>query len=381
MKNLDDLTLQELLERLESYQHTYIGSVPHDLCIATLNKINRAYEFVSLCDIAGEAFVFKAIDKIDNRPLAIKVALPQYFSKSTKKHRINWGLNPFRGKDIDEPSINRQRFLNGCELHAALYKEIANAQEELDFYIPKLYNFTEEPCLHAEMEWIDGIHAVRWIKEKKDLIYGLKLYLKLLHATKFFHSYQILHRDLKSNNLLISKKDKITIIDWTVSKLLTRENITIVGTPIGTSPYGSPKNVTYKNARDATYPDDIYSLGYVLYEFQNGEDVPPTELDLSDILQIEKYKNELCKTLLEELKPIFSKATHVSEHQRYQILDEFIDDFKTALGKLEKKYPDKKGIGQDVKQQETEDRIKKTEEMLARIGKFIEENLSIGEQI
>lgn len=339
MQELSSLPLIELLKRLQGYQFVQLGAVPQALCREILYKIDSSLTFIGLSDIAGESFIFKAKASASNF-VAIKIALPSLFSGVGKKDRVDWAfLNPFRGKDIVDDNTMRTRFIEGCKIHAQLYK-LLQENKSKDFLIPRLFCVKQDPCLYCVMEWIEGIKIIRWLKEKKSLIYSLTCFIKLLECVKFFHDYQIIHRDIKSDNMLIARgettNDCIVLLDWTISKLLDRD-LTCVGTAMGTLPYASPKILAHEDSKNASYPDDIFALGLVLFEFVHMEKLSkPVGLDIREERDLQFFLDKLTNLLPLSLQKIFQKATAIDEAKRYQVVTEFLDDIAEKTEEIKK---------------------------------------------
>jgi serine/threonine protein kinase/Tfp pilus assembly protein PilF len=81
------------------------------------------------------------------------------------------------------------------------------------------------------------------------------------------HRLGVVHRDLKSNNIMIDKEGNVRIMDFGIARSLTEKGITAAGVMIGTPEYMSPEQV---EGKEVDQRSDIYSLGVILYEMTTG---------------------------------------------------------------------------------------------------------------
>ena len=135
-------------------------------------------------------------------------------------------------------------------------------------YVVKYYDsFEDGNNLNIVMEYCDGGDLYQFIKEKnkkkdlmkEDLIW--ELFIKMILGLSSIHKKKILHRDLKSQNIFLTKKLEVKIGDLGVAKILNKTNFakTFIGTPF----YLSPELCLEKPYNDKS---DIWALGCILYE-------------------------------------------------------------------------------------------------------------------
>ena len=135
-------------------------------------------------------------------------------------------------------------------------------------YVVKYYDsFEDSNNLNIVMEYCDGGDLYQFIKEKnkkrdlmkEDLIW--ELFIKMILGLSSIHKEKILHRDLKSQNIFLTKKLEVKIGDLGVAKILNKTNFakTFIGTPF----YLSPELCLEKPYNDKS---DIWAMGCILYE-------------------------------------------------------------------------------------------------------------------
>jgi eukaryotic-like serine/threonine-protein kinase len=125
------------------------------------------------------------------------------------------------------------------------------------------------------MEFIEGTPITRFVQQKNvDLRGRLKLFLKLCSAVDLAHQNQIIHRDIKPNNVLVKRDDEPKLLDFGIAKLLSVDcddgNTTVAAERRLTPMYASPEQSA---GRPATIASDVYSLGALLYQLLTAQ--PP----------------------------------------------------------------------------------------------------------
>lgn len=328
--------LNDLLNLLQGYQGTNLGQVPLALRTETLRKIDGDLRLIDLLDIGGEAFVFAAADPAGRKVVA-KVALPKLVTNKPAPQKSQVIFKLWKSRALTNTNINveRERFKEGIKIQVQLSRLLTKVPSS-DFYIPTVHYQKDIPCLYYVMEFIEGKKIVRWLKEKADIVYSLTQFCKLLAGVQFIHQYGIVHRDLKSDNIFITDHDRIGILDWTLAKEIGR-NLTIVGvpTPMGSLPYASPKILANQHGWEATYPDDIFALGFILIEFLTFEKLQePKEFDLYNIDDLQLFIDQCRGMIPETFHKIFNKATALIEEDRYQDVGTFLHDIRAKLDEI-----------------------------------------------
>jgi hypothetical protein len=153
-------------------------------------------------------------------------------------------------------------------------------------------------------------------------------------ALDYAHSREVIHRDVKPDNILISRQSGCMLTDFGIAKLLeSTAHLTEIGTSIGTPTYMSPEQI--RGDEDVDGRSDIYSLGVVLYEMATGR--PPFEGPNSQAIQW-KHLNEpprpprsLNSMLPERVAAVILKALAKNRAERHASAGAMAQDLQAAL--------------------------------------------------
>ena len=137
------------------------------------------------------------------------------------------------------------------------------------------------------MQYMDNGSYDSWLVNGGPLNDGLSILLSVAKALKCAHSRDILHRDLKPDNVLLGSDSQVKVGDWGLAKLMSSaQEITQAGIVLGTPEYMSPEQILSKALSTAS---DLYSFGIMLYETLTGC-LPFPCTTMTDILQAHLYK-------------------------------------------------------------------------------------------
>src|SRR2546427_1801372 len=176
------------------------------------------------------------------------------------------------------------------------------------------------------MEWVDGRSMRSWLDEygRFSVDVSVDLIQQLLSAVGVAHDYQVVHRDLKPDNILISNRGKTKILDFGISKLIDdKHRLTATGSMVGTPAYMAPEQV---KGEEVEKYSDVYSLGMILYELLHGE--PPFTGPLPAVLHSQVFDRPRASTAIPSpIMEIIWKATAKDPSQRFQTCEEFSGAF------------------------------------------------------
>jgi serine/threonine protein kinase/tetratricopeptide (TPR) repeat protein len=186
------------------------------------------------------------------------------------------------------------------------------------------------------MEWIEGGSLAEKIHEGSlGVEEATKIAIQVGEALREAHQKGIVHRDIKSENIIISTSGKIKIIDFGVAKLQGSTEQPEENLRIGTMAYMSPEQIWGKEVDHRT---DIWSLGIVWYEMLAGERPFKGEYEESlvySILNADPMSiSALHPDVPEMASRIVQKALAKDMRERYQAIESFIEDLKTMFHTL-----------------------------------------------
>ncbi|MGB3345044.1 MAG: protein kinase [Aequorivita sp.] len=237
------------------------------------------------------------------------------------------------------------------DLKTRFLKE-ARTQAILDYpYITKVIDFvSNEQGLFIILEFVEGEPLNDFLFQTKGLLpekEANQYMVKILDAVGYAHSKGVVHRDLKSANIMVTPNKGIKIMDFGIAKLANDSmSLTKTGSRMGSPLYMSPEQVT---GEKVDFRSDIYSLGVVYHEMLTGTPV----YDQNNTSEFEIY-NKIVKESLPRLKEFYKMnsdkaqeivdiATAKLPAARFQSCEEFKNSLvmpaKVSLPKIQKPTP------------------------------------------
>jgi len=265
------------------------------------------YQIIEELGKGGMGRVYKANDKEVHTKIALKLIKPEISSDPKTIERFRNELKTAR--DISHKNVCRMYDLN---------------KEKGSYYIT--------------MEYVSGEDLKSFIHRAGQLTIGtaIKIAGQICDGLSEAHKLGVVHRDLKSNNIMIDKEGNVRIMDFGIARSLSGKGITGAGVMIGTPEYMSPEQA---EGKEVDQRSDIYSLGVILYEMVTGkvpfEGETPLGIAMKHKSELPKNPNELNSQVPEDLSHIILKCLEKDKEKRYQSAGEL----QSELEKIEKGIP------------------------------------------
>src|SRR5690349_3168685 len=282
-----------------------------------LGKTLRNYRITDKLGVGGQGAVYKAIDTKLGRSVVIKVIPPELSAKQANLKRFEREAR--LASSLDHPNI----------------------------------------CTIFDLDEVDGIHyiAMQFVEGKnvRQLVAGRPLELKtalliglqVADALVAAHSRGIIHRDIKSGNVMVTSSGQVKVLDFGLAKLLDETQavtsgihhteLTEVGVPYGTATYAAPEQARGDRVDKRA---DIFSLGVLLYEmltgtwpFRGKTTIDVRHAVLHDAPRpVEELRSSAIPA---HLQKIIDKALAKEPRDRFQNMDDFRNELRQVLHEID----------------------------------------------
>ena len=276
--------------------------------------IANRYEIISKTGVGGMATVYKAKDTVLNRNVAVKVLKEEFITDEEFVKRFNSEAQA--AASLSHPNI------------VSIY-DVGN----------------EDNIYYIVMELVRGKTLKQIINEEGALPWkwSVNIAMQIASALETAHKNNIVHRDIKPHNIIITEDGVAKVTDFGIAKAVSNSTITAFGTTIGSVHYFSPEQAKggYTDAKS-----DISSLGVVMYEMLTGK--VPFDSDTSVSVALKHMQEapvapmDVNENIPQAVNDIILKAMQKEPMARYQSATAMLNDLARAL-----KEPDGDFVGED----------------------------------
>jgi len=214
-----------------------------------------------------------------------------------------------------------------------------------------MFDLGEEKGTHyITMEFVPGEDLRSSIRRFGQLPIGksISIAAQICEGLAEAHRLGVVHRDLKSNNIMIDKEGNVRIMDFGIARSLEAKGITGAGVMIGTPEYMSPEQV---EGKEVDQRSDIYSLGVILYEMVAGrvpfEGDTPFTIGMKHKGEIPQNPKELNTQISDDLNRLILRCLEKEKDKRYQSAGEVRSDLaniEIGIPTTEREIPQRKSI-------------------------------------
>lgn len=261
------------------------------------------YEILEKIGGGGMALVYKAKCRLLNRYVAVKILRPEF----TEDEEF---VKKFKRESQSAASLSHPNIVGIYDV----------GMEDGIYYIV--------------MEYIKGQTLKELIKSKGALgvEYATNIALQIASALEHAHTNHIVHRDIKSHNIMVKDDNTVKVTDFGIARAVSSSTITNTGNIIGSVHYFSPEQARGGYTDEKS---DIYSLGVVMYELVTGrlpfEGETPISVALKHIQEEVVSPRTVNNKIPKSLDDIIMKAMEKDISKRYNNVGEIIADLRQSL--------------------------------------------------
>ena len=266
--------------------------------------LGNRYEIMEKVGEGGMALVYKAKDTLLNRYVAVKVLKNEFVDDEDF-------IRKFRRESQSAASLSHPNIVS-------IYDVGNEKVDDKDIY-------------YIVMEYIKGKTLKEIIKEKGklDLDSTLNFSIQIAEALQHAHNNQIVHRDIKPHNIMITEEGMAKVTDFGIARAVSSSTITNTSTVVGSVHYFSPEQA---KGRYTDEKSDLYSLGIVMYEMITGK-IPfqgdsPISVALKHIQEDPVPPREIDSSVPVGLENIILKCINKNQSERYSSSKELLKDLR-----------------------------------------------------
>ncbi|MCE5192051.1 MAG: Stk1 family PASTA domain-containing Ser/Thr kinase [Actinomycetia bacterium] len=262
----------------------------------------RRYRAIEKIGSGGMAEVYKAVDEVLGRTVAVKVLHPRYAS---------------------EPNF------------VARFRQEAQAAANLSHpSIVNIYDWgRDDETYYIVMEYVNGTD-LKSLVERNGALDPIKVAeygIQVCSALAVAHGYDVIHRDIKPHNIVITPDGTVKVMDFGIARA-GNTTMTQTGSVLGTAQYISPEQAQGRALGPAS---DLYSLGVTLYELATGR-LPfdadtPVAVALKQVNEEPIPPRQIRASIPASLEAVIMKAMRKNPAERYQSATEMRDDLRRVV--------------------------------------------------
>lgn len=264
------------------------------------------YEILEPIGQGGFGITYKALDRLENDLVCVK----ELFISGNSSRDGSLGVVSQSFGNVDFAYFKR-RFLDEANTLSKIKHE--NIVKVRDY-------FEVNDTAYMVMDYIKGQNLKDWIEQKGKLNEkeALDLFSQLLNAVEAVHEHNILHRDIKPDNIILTPEKKLVLIDFGTAKFndnAVHNHSTLVVVNHG---YAPPEQ--FSSDKPKGKYTDVYALGATLYFMLTGQKpAPPSDRMIEELQPIKAFHTEVS----EKTEAAAMKALKLKPSERFQSVREF----------------------------------------------------------
>lgn len=268
-----------------------------------VSALEGRYQVLKELGRGGMGIVFQAYDKQLKEQVAIKI------------------LSPLLSNDQD--ALER------------LKREVSAARRITHCNVIRIHDIAEANGLHyVSMEFFGGHNLKEYLKQEGHLsvMEAFNIASQVCDGLQAAHEQGVIHRDLKSQNIIINAANQIKIIDFGLAHTQQMQGLTATGLIMGTPEYMAPEQVSGKKVDERA---DVYSLGIILYELFTGK-VPFTgpsaiSIGFQQMKDAPPAPTSINPQIPPAVEQVILKALQKDPMHRHRSVVEVKEDLETAV--------------------------------------------------
>lgn len=279
--------------------------------------------------------------KVEEKPVVIKEL---YISEKSRRESDGITLRWNDENEPDEKNRLSYRIKNKTRNEALKLRLLTSP------YILKLIGaFEENNTIYQITEKIEGavdFHKRQGLSAEKigtklSVFDAVRYITQISEALKEVHGKNIVHLDIKPENILCDYKDNAILIDFGISMTIGENTGKSTVLTAASRPWSPPEQYNIKDTVAISFASDIYSLGQTFYAFLTGV-IPPDFSEVTSGSTILQLPSEYNKDVTDYLDEVVIKCIQTKRDKRYQTIEDFLlalqgeDDYKVLIDKAQK---------------------------------------------